>query len=129
MESSLEFAGVLQPVIAPELELATTPVPRGAFLGNPGLRRILICLDATMVALAWAVALGVPGGSALPAAETAAAALLVTVGTLALLAWQRLYLARVCSVRAVEISRLFRVVVLSSAAAAIGLNRLRLDVA
>src|SRR2546429_49053 len=42
MESSLEFAGLLPPVIAPDLELATAPVPRGAFLGNPALRRILI---------------------------------------------------------------------------------------
>jgi exopolysaccharide biosynthesis polyprenyl glycosylphosphotransferase len=82
------------------------------------LRRVLLTLDAAAAALAW---FGVLLGPALMAgvprrmivmAVAATAAVLVTI---AVMAGQKLYLARICSVRAVELQRTSRAVVMTSA--------------
>ncbi len=85
----------------------------------PALRRVLVLLDAVAAAVAWAVGLSIPGG--LPAtagsevAVSAAAAIVLTIGTLLAMGGQHLYLSRVCSIRSVEIVGLAR------AAALVGL--------
>ncbi|MGH8975544.1 MAG: hypothetical protein ACRD0C_20350, partial [Acidimicrobiia bacterium] len=84
--------------------------------GSNFLRRVLVLLDATAVAVAWSVALLVPDGLDFPGISKLpnliAAVALATVAAVALVASQRLYLARVCSVRAVETVRLGRTAVL-----------------
>jgi len=75
------------------------------------LRRLLVGLDAGATGIGWALGLGLTHGLSLRASGyTAVAAVLVllTAVSVALIAVQRLYLARVCSIRAVEISRLWR---------------------
>ena len=83
------------------------------------LRRVLVASDAVAVAGAWTVVLGPLGGyrSGSPAGLLAAVAA-VTAGALALMASHKLYLARVCRVRAVELSRILRVSVVTAVAAA-----------
>ncbi|MGH7426053.1 MAG: sugar transferase, partial [Candidatus Methylomirabilales bacterium] len=83
--------------------------PQGSYM----LRRILILLDAVSVAAGWLTVLAFPsvthfrkafgGPWVLPALVS-----FVVVASIAFIASQRLYLARVCSVRAVEIVRLGR---------------------
>ncbi|MGH8998181.1 MAG: sugar transferase [Acidimicrobiia bacterium] len=86
--------------------------------GSPALRRILIGLDAAGAVLAWALALTVgdgldgPGLSRLP--NTAGAVALAGVLSVAIIASQRLYLARECTVRAHESLRLGRAAVLGA---------------
>src|SRR5215210_1771149 len=86
--------------------------------GSPGLRRLLVGLDLLALTLAWALTLVVPGVGAgadrsdLTSLGAAAAAVALGVW---LLASQRLYWARVCSVRTVEIGRLAKVAVLLGA--------------
>lgn len=84
--------------------------------GSNFLRRILVLLDATAAGLAWTIALLVPDGLDAPgisrAPNLAAAILLATGASVVLIASQRLYLARVCSVRAVETVRLGRTALL-----------------
>src|SRR5713226_1981043 len=75
----------------------------------PILRRLLVLLDVLAVAVAWTVALVFPwGGASAPALTMTLELLLVVVVCLAAIAAQRLYLARVCGVRAVEVARLGR---------------------
>ena len=80
--------------------------------GSNFLRRILVLLDAAAVAVAWAIALTVPDGLDQPGlsrlANIVVAVVAATGVSIALIASQRLYLARVCSVRAVETVRLGR---------------------
>ncbi len=93
------------------IDAAPAPGPAAA-RGSNTLRRILVVLDATAVALAWAIALTVPDGLDTPGftrlANIGLAVVVATGVALALIASQRLYLARVCSVRAVETVRLGR---------------------
>ena len=79
---------------------------------SPLLRRLLVGVDAVAVTIGWGGALLVVGGLEVHAASQGAAhlsmlALLAAVTILAV-ASQRLYLARVCTIRAVEIVRLGR---------------------
>jgi exopolysaccharide biosynthesis polyprenyl glycosylphosphotransferase len=81
------------------------------------LRRLLIGLDAGAAFAGWTLGLAFTHGLALEATgHTAVTAVLavLTAATVALIASQRLYLSRVCSIRAVEIGRLGRASVLSA---------------
>jgi exopolysaccharide biosynthesis polyprenyl glycosylphosphotransferase len=81
------------------------------------LRRLLVVCDVVGVAVAWALALSLPGRNPSPFAgrplALAVAVLIMTCGGLAAIASQRLYLARVCGVRAVELERLARAAAVS----------------
>jgi exopolysaccharide biosynthesis polyprenyl glycosylphosphotransferase len=93
------------PAAAPDLSAA--PARRG----SAGLRRLLVALDAAAAAAAWGVTLTVASSSAQPGALVAPVWMTVaaTLACVALVASQRLYLARVSSVKAVETARLARV--------------------
>ena len=74
------------------------------------LRRVLVAGDVAAVAGAWFLVLGPLGGyGAGTAPGLAVAVAAVAAGALALMGSQQLYLARVCRVRAVELSRVLRV--------------------
>ncbi|MBA2625887.1 MAG: exopolysaccharide biosynthesis polyprenyl glycosylphosphotransferase, partial [Acidimicrobiia bacterium] len=89
-----------------------TPATGGA---SVTLRRLLVGLDVTALAIAWLLTLVAPGVGAVTerslGTSLAAAGVAVVLG-LWLLAAQRLYWARVCSVRTVEITRLAKVALL-----------------
>jgi exopolysaccharide biosynthesis polyprenyl glycosylphosphotransferase len=74
------------------------------------LRRRLVLLDVSATALAWALAMWVPGlGSTQPPDRVRWAIYVVAVGCTWLnIIWQRLYLARVSSNRVVELSLLWK---------------------
>jgi exopolysaccharide biosynthesis polyprenyl glycosylphosphotransferase len=89
--------------------------------GSRWLRRMLLVLDLTSVAIAWGVVLALPGrfGGAFagrPGALVVAEATIV-LASIAAIASQRLYLARVSGVRSVEIARLARAATLSAVSA------------
>lgn len=92
---------------------------------RPRLRRILFLLDTVGLSAAWMVALTLePSGVRLPVAGElttilSVAAIGVFAG-LAALVTQQLYLARVCAIRAVELTRLGRVAAVSGVIVAIG---------
>jgi len=94
-------------------ELAENPSPETAKARksgpSPALRHVLFGIDALSVASAWLVAYSVfpPTHGGLRALSGSVFA--VTVVSLGLLVSQRLYRARVCSVRIVEVVRLTRV--------------------
>jgi exopolysaccharide biosynthesis polyprenyl glycosylphosphotransferase len=119
--------------IAPAVEqrpLETSPAParEPSGRGSQSLRRLLVLLDATAVIVAWSLALLVPDGfdrpgvSSLPNIILAVA--FATAASLATIASQRLYLARVCSVRAVETVRLGRTALLTAILLQAGERRL-----
>jgi exopolysaccharide biosynthesis polyprenyl glycosylphosphotransferase len=84
------------------------------------LRRVLLATDVVAVAATWAAVLGPLGGyEGGSAAGLLAAVAAVTVGALALMVSHKLYLARVCRVRAVELSRVLRVSLVTAVAAAV----------
>lgn len=90
--------------------------------GNP-LRRLLIAFDLVAFALAWSVAAFVPLSALGARAEPLPGSIMqlgvgigVGIGAMAL---QRLYLARVCSIRAEELSRTARAAVASGVLVAI----------
>ncbi len=94
---------------------------------QPRLRRVLIAGDAGAILAAWSINLGPLGGfSGSPSARLAVIGLL-TSASLALIAGHQLYLARVCRLRTVEVSRLFRVSALVGLGVYLGGNRLRVD--
>lgn len=100
-ERALRLTGPLE-VVAP---------PRG----SPSLRRILVLLDVLAVVASWVPTLGLVregGDGAGIVSESLALAVAVAVAV-GLIASQRLYRARVCTVRAVEMVRLWRVALLS----------------
>ena len=87
---------------------------------SPILRRLLVGVDAVAAISGWAATLLVVGGLDVEAAvggagELSVLALLAAVTILAI-ASQRLYLARVCTIRAVEIVRLGRAAVIAGVA-------------
>ena len=89
---------------------ADVPVPPSSDAGAaPDLRRILVALDFTAVTCSWLVVLAVTGVVAESPLWALAEMALATAATLWLVASHRLYRARVCAVRAYEISRLVRV--------------------
>jgi len=98
------------------VEATPQPGPVPATRGSNFLRRVLVLLDATAVTIAWAVALLVPDGLDAPGISRLpnllGAVALATAAAVAIIASQRLYLARVCSVRAVETVRLGRTAIL-----------------
>lgn len=80
------------------------------------LRGILVALDVVAALLGWAAATLVAGSDYLPVASAAgrlAVAVTAAAVTLMWVASQRLYLARVCAVHAVEVQRIGRASVLS----------------
>jgi exopolysaccharide biosynthesis polyprenyl glycosylphosphotransferase len=83
--------------------------------GSAGLRRLLVGLDLLALVLAWGLTLVVPGVGA-GADRSDATSLLAAAAAVALGVWliasQRLYWARICSVRTVEITRLAKVALL-----------------
>jgi exopolysaccharide biosynthesis polyprenyl glycosylphosphotransferase len=91
---------------------------------SPELRRALRLLDIAAVLTAWAATLMLPDGiRALSVEHTArlvALAVVVIFATQSAIASQGLYLARVCSVQAVELARLARVAVVSALVAVAG---------
>jgi exopolysaccharide biosynthesis polyprenyl glycosylphosphotransferase len=96
---------------------------RGPYLShvdNTSLRGILLSVDSVSVTAAWLLTLLAPwhARAAFPhnAGALAIAVPSITIGSLALIASQRLYLARVCGVRAVEVARLARASTLSGVA-------------
>ena len=99
--------------------------------GSPGLRRLLVGLDLLALTLAWVLTLAVPGVGAgadrSDALSLGAAAAAVALG-IWLLASQRLYWARVCSVRTVEIGRLAKVAALLGALVAASSSLVGVDV-
>ncbi len=89
--------------------------------GSRWLRRMLLVLDLASVAIAWGVVLAIPGrfGGAFagrPGRLLIAEAAIV-MASIAAIASQRLYLARVSGVRSVEIARLARAATLSAVSA------------
>lgn len=106
-----------------------TPLRPGA-LANTGrpagslwLRWVLVFIDTEAIFLAWSIALvfyqRVPTAGR-SSTEGAITTILLTVSGLVLLATQELYLARVSSIRAVEMTRVFRTAVLLGFAAGLG---------
>lgn len=75
------------------------------------LRRTLVATDAAAAAGSWAAVLAVGGAGVAPTTLAAGVGGL-TLATLGLLHLNQLYLARICRIRAVEVSRLARVAVL-----------------
>jgi exopolysaccharide biosynthesis polyprenyl glycosylphosphotransferase len=131
--SATQHSRRLEQAVAPDsIDASPAPGSVEATKGSNALRRILVLLDATAVALAWAIALMVPDGfdppgiSRLPNLVFAIA--LVTVVAVVFIASQRLYLARVCSVRAVETVRLGRTAALTALLLQAGERHLRIDV-
>jgi FlaA1/EpsC-like NDP-sugar epimerase len=82
-------------------------LPSRSATGGSALRRELVALDSIALVLAWGWLPLVAGESGRVA--PAVVALLMISSSLALLAWQRLYRARICAVRSFEIVRLGRV--------------------
>ena len=89
--------------------------------GSRWLRRMLLVLDLASVAIAWGIVLAIPGRfggafSGRPGALVVAEATIM-LASIAAIASQRLYLARVSGVRSVEIARLARAATLSAVSA------------
>lgn len=92
------------------------------------LRRVLVATDVAAVGLAWYVVLGALGGyTGGHTAGLIASVAAVTAGALALMGSQKLYLARVCRVRAVELSRVLRVSIVTAVVAQLVGARWRVD--
>lgn len=100
-------------------------IGRGAIVRTPpvagsNLRRTAIGLDLAAAAVGWSVALrGTGGVEALtqPRVVSIVTFLALVLGTVAAVASQRLYLSRVCAIRAVEVSRLARAAVMAAVVA------------
>src|ERR1700759_4914594 len=90
--------------------LADPPLPADTGLdrGYGRLRTLLIGLDVIGALVAWLVVLTIAGGHAWGTRFEGAivAATVLTLFEVGLLAFHRLYLARVCAVRTVEFARL-----------------------
>jgi exopolysaccharide biosynthesis polyprenyl glycosylphosphotransferase len=131
--SATQHSRRLEQALEPDsLDASPALAQTEATKGSNGLRRLLVLLDATAVAAAWAIALTVPDGldppgiSRLPNLLFSIA--LITVVAVVFIASQRLYLARVCSVRAVETVRLGRTAALTALLLQAGERHLRIDV-
>ncbi|HEY7438861.1 MAG TPA: sugar transferase [Acidimicrobiia bacterium] len=102
--------------VGPDLRPDLSQLDRARSTGR-WLRRILFGLDVAAVALAWLLTLVLPavldGSPGADVGHLLLEVLVVVVASLAAIAWQDLYRARVCSVRAIETARLGRAAVLS----------------
>jgi exopolysaccharide biosynthesis polyprenyl glycosylphosphotransferase len=130
--ADLHIATEPEPALTFEpFEVAGTPQRMGRHLEASMLRRALYVLDALAVGAAWLVALQTSWGpetaNATPA-RIAGEVAFVVAATIAAIGAQRLYLARVCGVRAIEIARLSRAAVLSGLAAYLGAHVLGLSI-
>lgn len=119
MASATQHSRQIDAAYAPDtIDASASPRRPAAARGSNTLRRLLVLLDAAAVSIAWAVALTVPDGLDQPGfsrlANITVAVVLVTGAAIALIASQRLYLARVCSVRAFETVRLGRTAILTA---------------
>ena len=133
MASATQHSRRIAPTVEPRsLETSPAPTRATAGRGSQSLRRILVLLDATAIAAAWAIALTFPDGLDRPGwshfPNLIVAIALATGASLAMIASQRLYLARVCSVRAVETVRLGRTAVLAALLLQAGERRLGIHV-
>jgi exopolysaccharide biosynthesis polyprenyl glycosylphosphotransferase len=81
---------------------ATFPEVTRAHAG-PALRRDLVVMDLVALLVAWSLPPLLATRDRMPAVLLSGA---MVVGAIALIAWQRLYLTRVCAVRSFEIMRL-----------------------
>jgi len=99
-------------------ELVPVTVDGSVTQATPKLRRLLVGLDTVAAALGWTGASLLTGGLRAqgPAGGAAVAGVLglLTLGTVLAITSQRLYLSRICTVRAVEIARLWRACVAAS---------------
>jgi exopolysaccharide biosynthesis polyprenyl glycosylphosphotransferase len=131
--SATQHSARLAPTVEPR-SLETAPAPTRATngRGSQSLRRILVLLDAAAVFAAWSIALTFPDGLDRPGwshfPNLIVAISLATGASLAMIASQRLYLARVCSVRAVETVRLGRTAILAALLLQAGERRLGIHV-
>ncbi len=106
-----------------EVTPVVIPVAEGSVVaaGAPRLRRLLVGLDTAAAAVGWTAASLLTGGlrfhGPAKAAAEAGVVTLLTLGTVLAITTQRLYLARICSVRAVEIARLWRASIITSVGA------------
>lgn len=89
-----------------------------------GLRMVLVAADAVAAGLAWMAALVLAGSTGFQIegerhrpAVLVSTAVLLTLITISTIASQRLYLARVCAIRSVEIARLGRTATIGGVAA------------
>ena len=106
-----------------------TPLRPGALsnakrpAGSLWLRWVLVFIDTEAIFLAWSIALvfyqRIPAASR-SSTEGAIITMIITAAGLLLLATQELYLARVSSIRAVEMTRVFRTAVLLGLGAGLG---------
>lgn len=108
---------------SPPIQGAVDWAPMSAGL----LRRALVATDMTAVAAAWLVVLGPIGASPGNATGRLAALAVLVAGSIALLAGYQLYLARICRVRVVEVSRLARVSIIAAVTAHAAERPLNLD--
>lgn len=119
---------------------ASDPMNRGLRAASPpaeapvvvrALRWILLGLDVGAVTLAWFMALLVPGKFAGSLSGRSSSLFIevavITVASVLVIASQRLYLARVCGVRAVETAGLARASVLSGVIAFVVAGQLTTD--
>jgi exopolysaccharide biosynthesis polyprenyl glycosylphosphotransferase len=83
------------------------------------LRKLLVSVDTVAVLIGWTAAAWSTGANRRGLAEAALAIAFVTPVTLLFLMAQRLYLARVCTLRSVEAERLGRVAILSALTAGV----------
>jgi exopolysaccharide biosynthesis polyprenyl glycosylphosphotransferase len=88
--------------------------PEVGSAGRSRSRRVLMLLDLSMIVLASAVAVLVVRGGDMPKPAKLLSLAAVDVLTVAIIASQRLYRARVCAVRSVEIVRLSRAVFMAA---------------
>ena len=130
MASATQHSRRLAPAVeTPTVETSPTPTRVAAGRGSQSLRRILVVLDAAAVVAAWSIALVLPDGLDRPPGPAGIpnlilAVIVATGASLAMIASQRLYLARVCSVRAVETVRLGRTAVITALLLQAGERRL-----
>lgn len=100
--------------------------------GSRWLRRMLLVLDLASVAIAWGIVLLLPGRFGGEFADRPGALLVaeatIVLASIAAIASQRLYLARVSGVRSVEIARLARAAALSAVAAFVVGNLIDADI-
>jgi exopolysaccharide biosynthesis polyprenyl glycosylphosphotransferase len=93
------------------------PAQTGKAGASRWLRGVLFGLDALAIVIGWSLTVLVLGGTEGNGLSRLAGLGTVLVVTLVAIGWQGLYLARVCSVRAVETARLGRAAAISAVAA------------
>src|SRR5829696_2922371 len=98
------------------------PLRRATRWASP-LRLLLVGLDATGLLLAWAIALTIAGewGGPSVVVSIGLAAAISAIGVVVLNAFE-LYLARTCTIRALELTRLLKAALVTGAAAIVGMR-------